>query len=77
MTGYNGAAWTQFHRGRRLGVIPAPAADQPRFICPDCGLLMTRQWHQSIFGCDPETYGPPAVRYVDPSDRPHFYEDTP
>lgn len=83
MSGFNGDAWLQFHRGRRLDTIPAASPDEPRYLCPDCGLLMNGQWFVDIHGVTPEEYGQQRVesplrttvldepdRWADPSDDP-------
>jgi hypothetical protein len=74
VSGFNGDAWLQFHRGRRLDTIPAASPDEPRYLCPDCPLLMNRQWYVDIFGREPGGY---RIRYGyrDPSDDPTFLED--
>lgn len=75
MSGYNSAAWLQFHRGMRLHTLPiAPQGD--RHLCPDCGNFMTREWFVSIFGVAPEVYGRTAKAvFVDPSDDRTWLED--
>ena len=70
MSGYNGAAWLQYHQGRRTGVIPPPSNDVPRRICSCCGLLMTLEWHEAVWGDSL-----PRYVYRDPSDDPHFLRE--
>lgn len=71
MSGYNGAAYLQYHAGRRTGAIPPPDNTQPRTVCRCCGLLMTVGWYQDIYGENP----PGVFRYVDPTDEPWFWRD--
>ena len=62
---FNNQAWSQRHSPAFAG----PYADRgDRHLCPDCGAILSRQWFQSIFGCEPEQYRVHAYPFTDPSD---------
>lgn len=63
---YNANAWLQRHRGQH----PLPERGD-RFLCPDCGRILSRQWFVDIFGCEPEQYQQ-RVAFRDPSDDPVY-----